>query len=119
MSTMRIWIVITTILSVLALVALTSITTGPSADDAIVAIRVAQREVFEAKRVYQESAPSALKNPEATLKLASEALQDKRYEEAILAARQASRLVRKLGGVDSLGAFGKFLPHCSSLSLAS
>ncbi|MBI2228937.1 MAG: hypothetical protein HYU46_07535 [Deltaproteobacteria bacterium] len=119
MSTMRIWIVSTTILSVLALITLTSITTGPSADDAIAAIRVAQREVFEAKRVYQKSAPSALKNPEAALKLASEALQEKRYEEAILAARQASRLVRMLGGQDSLGAFGKFLPHCSSLSLAS
>ena len=109
----------TTILGVFALIALTSITTGPSADDAIVAFRVAQREVFEAKRVYQESAPSVLKNPEATLKLALEALQEKRYEEAIVAARQASRLVRKLGGEDSLGAFGKFMPHCSSLSLAS
>jgi len=116
---MRIWILSTTILGVFALIALTSITTGPSADDAIVAIRVAQREVFEAKSVYQESAPSALKNPEATLKLASEALQEKRYEEAILAARQAIRLVRKLGGEDSLGDFGKFTPHCSSLSLAS
>lgn len=119
MSTIRVWIVSTTILSVYALIAVTSITTGPSADDAIVAIRVAQREVFEAKGLYQESAPSVLKNPEATLKLASEALQEKRYEEAILAARQASRLVRKLAGVDSLGAFGKFTPHCSSLSLAS
>src|SRR3990170_4776777 len=119
MSTMRIWIVSTTILGVFALIALTSITTGPSADDAIVAFRVAQREVFEAKRVYQESAPSVLKNPEATLKLALEALQEKRYEEAIVAARQASRLVRKLGGEDSLGAFGQFIPHCSSFSFAS
>ena len=119
MSTMRIWIVSTTILGVLALIAMTSITTGPSANDAIAAIRVAQREVFEAKRVYQESAPSALKNPKATLNLASEALQEKRYEEAILAARQAIRLVRKLGGVDCLGAFGKFTPHCLSLSSRS
>jgi len=118
MSTMRIWIVSTTIFGVLALIALTSITTGPSADEAIVAIRIAQREVFEAKRLYQESAPSVLKTPEATLKLALEALQEKRYEEAIVAARQASRLVRKLGGQDSLGAFGKFTPHCSLLSSA-
>ncbi len=105
---MRISIVIAAVLSVLALIALTSITTGPSADDAMVAIRVAQREVFEAKRVDQESAPSALKNPETTLKLASQALQERRYEEAILAARQASWLVRKLGGEHSLGVFGNF-----------
>ena len=119
MGATKIWMCVALVATVLAVVKLTSITTGPSADDAIAAIRVAQREVFEAKRVYQESAPSALKNPEATLRLASEALQEKRYEEAILAARQASRLVRKLGGVDSLGAFGKFTTHCSSLSLGS
>ena len=99
---------IAAVFSVLSLITLTSITTGPSADDAIVAIRVAQRDLFEAKRVYQESAPSALKNPEATLKLASQALQERRYEEAILAAREASRLVRILGGERSLGVFGKF-----------
>jgi len=84
--------------TVLAVVKLTSITTGPSANEAIVAIRVAQHDLSEAKKAYRESAPSVLKNAATTLNLASKALQEKRYEEAILAAREASHLVRKLGG---------------------
>ncbi|MBI4523738.1 MAG: hypothetical protein HY695_08010 [Deltaproteobacteria bacterium] len=84
--------------TVLAVVKLTSITTGPSANEAIVAIRVAQRELFEAKRVYLEPTPRALNNAEAALELALSALKERRYEEAILAARETSQLVRKLGG---------------------
>ena len=98
MGAMRIWMCVALVATVLAVVKFTSITTGPSANEAMVAIRVAQRDLSEARRVYGEAAPRAISHAEATLKLALSALKEKRYEEAIVAAWEASRLVRKLGG---------------------
>lgn len=98
MGATKIWMCVALVATVLAVVKLTSITTGPSANEAMVAIRVAQRDLSEAKRVYGEAAPRAINHAEATLNLALSALKEKRYEEAILAALEAGQLARKLGG---------------------
>jgi len=98
MSAIKIWMCIGLIATVLAVVKFTSITTGPSANEAMVAIRVAQRDLSEAQWAYREPRPAALHHAEATLNLALSALKEKRYEEAILSAWEASQLVRKLGG---------------------
>jgi len=94
----KVWIWVAVVVAVLAIVKVTSIRTGPSADDAIVAIRVAQRDLAEAKRIHRGAKSPTLNDAEAQLSLASSALKEKRYEEAILAARKAIELARKLTG---------------------
>jgi len=94
----KVWVWFAVIVAVLAIVKVTSIRTGPSADDAIVAIRVAQRDLAEAKRIHRGAKSPTLNDAEAQLSLASSALKEKRYEEAILAARKAIELARKLMG---------------------
>lgn len=98
MSAMKIWMLVTLIAIVFAIVTLISIHTGPSADEAIVAIRVAQRDLTQAKRIHRGAKSPTLNEAEAQLILASSALEEKRYEEAILAARKAIELARKLMG---------------------
>lgn len=92
MSAIGISIVVVVISGVLVLVKWTSITTGPSANEAMVAIRVAQRDLFEAKNRGLETRAS--KEAEAALSLAWSALKEKRYQEAILAARKTGQLTR-------------------------
>ena len=94
----KVWIWFAVIIAVLVIVKLTSISTGPSADDAIVAIRVAQRDLAQAKYIHRGAKSPTLNDAEAQLSLASSALEEKRYEEAILAARKAIELARKLMG---------------------
>lgn len=94
----KVWIFFAVIVAVLTIVTLTSIRTGPSADEAIVAIRVAQRDLAQAKRIHPGAKSPTLNEAEAQLILASSALKEKRYEEAILAARKAIELTRKLTG---------------------
>lgn len=98
MTAMKIWMCVALIATVLAVVKFTSITTGPSANEAIVAIRVAQRDLAEAKRIHPGAKSPTLNEAEGQLILASSALKEKRYEEAILAARKAIELTRKLMG---------------------
>jgi len=92
----KVWIWVAVVIAVLAIVKVTSIRTGPSADEAIVVIRVAQRDLAEAKRIHPGAKSPTLNEAEAQLILASSALEEKRYEEAILAARKAIELARKL-----------------------
>ena len=94
----KVWAGLAIIVAVLATAKVTSIHTGPSADEAIAAIRVAQRDLAQAQRVYRGTEPLALKDAQAQLALAWLALKDKRYEEAILVARNAIELARKLTG---------------------
>ena len=94
----KVWIWLAVIVAVLAIVKVTSIRTGPSADEAIVAIRVAQRDLAQAKYIHRGAKSPTLNDAEAQLSLASSALKEKRYEEAILAARKAIELARKLMG---------------------
>lgn len=98
MTAMKIWMCVALIATVLAVVKFTSITTGPSANEAMVAIRVAQRDLAEAKRIHPGAKSPTLNEAEAQLIVASSALKEKRYEEAILAARRVIELTRKLMG---------------------
>jgi hypothetical protein len=86
------------VFAVLVAVKLASIRTGASADEALVAIRVAQRELFEAKWVYREPTPRAVNHAENILDVALSALDERRYEEAILLAYRTRELVKQLGG---------------------
>ncbi|MBM2802377.1 MAG: Integral rane protein TerC [Deltaproteobacteria bacterium] len=79
---------------VLASVKWTSISSGPSADDAIVAIRVAQRDLFEAKQSQRALETPTFNDAEGALNFAWAARKEKRYEDAIVAARKVSHSVR-------------------------
>ena len=94
----KVWVWFAVIVAVLAIVKVTSIRTGPSADEAIVAIRVAQSELAQAKWIHPGAKFPTLNDAETQLILALSALKEKRYEEAILAARKAIELARKLIG---------------------
>jgi tellurite resistance protein TerC len=73
-----------------------SIARGPSGDDAIVAIRVVQRELVEAQQVHRKSQASKLYGANATLDEAWSKLEEKRYAEAIAAAQKARALLSAL-----------------------
>jgi tellurite resistance protein TerC len=73
-----------------------SITTGPSGDDAIAAIRVVQRELVEAQQMHGKSHAPKLHGANATLDEAWSKLEEKRYAEAISAAQKAKALLRTL-----------------------
>jgi len=97
-SAMKIWILVTLVVTVLTIVALKSIVSGPSANEAMVSIRVAQRKLFEARWTYRDPTPSTVNDAEKTLDIALTALEDKRYAEAILLAHKTNALIKKLGG---------------------
>ena len=90
------WLAIVAV--VLVTVKWSSITSGPTADDAIVAIRVAQRDLFEAKKSQRGVDTPKLNDAEGALNLAWAALKEKRYEDAIVAARQVTTLSREFQG---------------------
>ena len=97
-SVMNIWILVTLIVTVLAIATFKSIASGPSANEAMISIRVAQRELFDAQWAYQEPTPTAVNDAEETLDIAFKALDNKRYSEAILLAHKTNELLRTLGG---------------------
>jgi hypothetical protein len=82
------------VVGVLGTVTVSSVLKGPSAGDALVAIRVAQQELLLAKRVIRDP---LLDEAESFLVLARSRLKDRRYEETIVAARQAYEKVADLG----------------------
>lgn len=79
---------------VLVTVKWVSISGGPSADEAIVAIRVAQRDLFDAKKSPRGVDTPKLNDAESALNLAWAALKAKRYYGAIAEAHIASQLAR-------------------------
>jgi tellurite resistance protein TerC len=81
---------------VLGIVNWTSIATGPSGDDAIVVIRIAQQELNRVQARHREKHPQMLDYARSALDSAWVSFQEKRYEEAILAAHEAGRLLRKI-----------------------
>lgn len=90
------WLWFIAIAATLTIVKLTSIIpTGPSSYEAVVAIRVAQREVREAEQRYPDSDPFT--EAKAALVRASEALKEKGYEDAIFAANKAVSSIGKKG----------------------
>ena len=82
--------------SVLTIVNWTSIAKGPSGDEAIAAIRVTQQELHRAQAQHGERHRHMLDYARSALDGALASLEEKRYEEAILAAREAGKLLRAL-----------------------
>jgi tellurite resistance protein TerC len=80
---------------VLVTVKWVSISGGPSADKAIVAIRVAQSDLFDAKKSPHGVDTQKLNAAESALNLAWAALKAKRYYGAIAEAHIASQLARR------------------------
>jgi hypothetical protein len=75
---------------VLGNVTVSSVRTGPSAGGVLTAIRAAQQELVLAKRLLREP---VLSEVEALLIRAWSMLKDRRYEESIVAAREAYQKV--------------------------
>jgi len=75
---------------VLGIVTMSSVLTGPSVGGALVAIRVTQQELSLAKRIIRDP---LLNEAESLLVLARSQLKDRRYEESIVAAREAYQKV--------------------------
>jgi tellurite resistance protein TerC len=94
MGLVKLSILLAIVAVVLASVKWTSISGGPSADDAIAAIRVAQRDLFEAKRSQRAVVMPKFNDADAALNLAWAALKGKRYEDAIATARKVSHSAR-------------------------
>ena len=82
----ELWICCLAVVCVLGAVTLFSVYTGPSAGKALVAIRVAQQELWQAKMILRDP---LLSEAESFLGLARSTLKERRYEESILAARKA------------------------------
>ena len=95
---MKIWLLVPLISIVLAMAMLESIVSGPSANEAIISIRVAQRDLLEAQWAYRAPTPRVINDAEDTLDFAFASLEYKKYAEAILLARRSNELVRRLGG---------------------
>ncbi|HWP57709.1 MAG TPA: hypothetical protein VNL14_07470 [Candidatus Acidoferrales bacterium] len=90
------WFLAAVFVGILAAVKTAAIRKGPSADHAMVAVRVAQRDVLEAKSFYTPP-PAVVREAEAALRAAADALAERRYEDAIVAARAATARVRRVG----------------------
>jgi hypothetical protein len=82
----ELWICCVAVVCVLGIVTLFSVHRGPSAAKALVAIRVAQQELLQAKAVLRDP---LLSEAESLLMLARSTLKERRYEETIVAARKA------------------------------
>jgi hypothetical protein len=78
---------------VLGSVGTLSIQTGPSASNAIIAIRVAHMELFWARNAFRDP---AIHEAEIHLNRAWSNLKDRRYEQSVLAARGALERVRDI-----------------------
>jgi tellurite resistance protein TerC len=92
----RVGVLILFVAVVLGIAKWDSITTGPSGDDAITAIRVVQRELVEAQQIHGTLHASKLYGANATLDEAWSKLEEKRYAEAISAAQKARALLKTL-----------------------
>jgi len=92
----RVGVLILFVAVVLGIAKCDSITTGPSGDDAITAIRVVQRELVEAQQVHGTLHASKLYGANATLDEAWSKLEERRYAEAISAAQKARALLKTL-----------------------
>jgi tellurite resistance protein TerC len=97
------WVWLALILGAVTVVKWTSISRGPSADDAMAAIRVAERDLARARWVYRDVEISVIKEADAALTQAWSALEDKRYQEAIWAAHKAREPLESLHGAETGG----------------
>lgn len=89
----RLWMCFAAVGCVLGIVTISSVLTGPSASEALVAIRVAQQELLLAKRIMRDP---LLDEAESLLDQARSTLKDRRYEKTIVAAREVYAKVVEL-----------------------
>jgi hypothetical protein len=100
MAPFKLWTCLAAIGCVLGTVSAVSIHAAPSANSAIIAIRVAQLELFWAKTAFRDP---AVHKAEAHLNEAWSNLRERRYEQSVFAAYEALQRVRDIkGGVPSL-----------------
>jgi hypothetical protein len=92
----RVWFLLVLTASVLTIINWTSIGTGPSGHEAITVIRVTQQELHRAQARHREKHPQMLDYARSALDSAWASFEEKRYEEAIQAAHEAGRLLRKI-----------------------
>lgn len=96
----KLWICLAAIGCVLGTVSTLSIQAHPSPSNAIIAIRVAQLELFWAKIAFRDP---AVHEAEFRLDEAWSTLRDRQYEQSVFAAYKALQRVRDIkGGVPSL-----------------
>ncbi|HXV78570.1 MAG TPA: hypothetical protein VEG60_01695 [Candidatus Binatia bacterium] len=82
----RLWMCLAAVGCVLGTVTISSVLTGPSASEALVAIRVAQQELLLAQRIIRDP---LLDEAESLLVQARLTLRDRHYEESIVVAHRA------------------------------
>ncbi|HBH97220.1 MAG TPA: hypothetical protein DDX89_05455 [Candidatus Omnitrophica bacterium] len=93
MNASHVWIWYTTVGVVLTVATIAAIRGGLTSRHAMTAIRLAQGEVIAARSAHPDTMmPQALQDAEAMISTAYEALEARRYEEAIAAARKASQM---------------------------
>ena len=92
----RVWFLLLLVGSVLTIVNWTSIATGPSGHEAIAVIRVTQQDLKRAQARHRERHPHMLDYARSALDSAWASFEEKRYEEAILAAHEAGKFLRTL-----------------------
>ncbi len=90
-------VIVAAIVAALTLVKTATITRAPSGVDAMVAIRLAERQMLEKKKAQPSGEAPSVIDAEETLKLAWAAFRDRRYNEAIAAAKRAEEAARKVG----------------------
>lgn len=91
----KLWICLATVGCVLGTVSTLSIQAGPSASNAMIAIRVAHLELFWARIAFRDP---AVHEAEFHLNEAWSTLRDRRYEQSIFAAHEALQRVRDIKG---------------------
>jgi tellurite resistance protein TerC len=90
----RIWFLLILTASVLTIISWTSRATGPSSHEAIAVIRLTQQELNRAQARHREKHPQMLDYARSALDSAWASFEEKRYEEAILAAHEVRKLLR-------------------------
>jgi hypothetical protein len=95
MAPFKLWICLAAIVCVFGTVSTLSIQDGPSASNAIVAIRVAHLELFWAKIAFRDR---AVDEADFHLDEAWSTLRERRYEQSMLAAYEALQRVRDIKG---------------------
>jgi hypothetical protein len=95
MAPLKLWICLAAVGCVLGSVTTLSIQAGPSASNAIIAIRVAHLELFWAKSAFRDP---AVHEAELHLNEAWSTLRERRYEQSVFAAFEALQRVREIKG---------------------
>jgi hypothetical protein len=91
-----IWISIFFLATVLTLVKWDSVSRGPTGHEAITVLRVVEREVAQAKWEHARTHGAILSSADAVLEQAWTDLEEKRYQDAIVTAQRAEKMIESL-----------------------